>query len=220
MLADEINRTPPKTQAALLEAMQERRVTAAGTTYELPDPFMVLATQNPIEQEGTYPLPEAQLDRFMFCVLMKYPEPEDEQRVLLETTRDASWDVQKIIAGPAIVKLQHLVRQVPVSEHVAGYALSLIRATRPDTKEAPDFVKRWVRWGAGTRAGQYLLLAAKAHVLLKGRSGVSCADVREHALPVLRHRLFCNFAAASEGVTTDDIVLKLLEAVKEPAYEK
>ncbi len=220
LLADEINRTPPKTQAALLEAMQERRVTAAGTTYELPDPFMVLATQNPIEQEGTYPLPEAQLDRFMFCVLMKYPEPEDEQRVLLETTRDASWDVQKIIAGPAIVKLQHLVRQVPVSEHVAGYALSLIRATRPDTKEAPDFVKRWVRWGAGTRAGQYLLLAAKAHVLLKGRSSVSCADVREHALPVLRHRLFCNFAAASEGVTTDDIVLKLLEAVKEPAYEK
>ncbi len=220
LLADEINRTPPKTQAALLEAMQERRVTAAGQTYDLPDPFMVLATQNPIEQEGTYPLPEAQLDRFMFCVLLKYPSFEDEQRVLLETTRDATASIGKVLDGPSILRCQHLVRQVPVSEHVALYAMNLIRATRPDTEGAPDFIKRWVRWGAGTRAGQYLLLAAKAHVLLQGRVSVSCADVRAYAPPVLRHRLFCNFAAASEGVSTDDIVKKVLESVKEPEYLK
>jgi MoxR-like ATPase len=218
LLADEINRTPPKTQAALLEAMQERRVTAAGKTFELPEPFMVLATQNPIEQEGTYPLPEAQLDRFMFCVLMKYPRPEDERRVLLETTRDAAEAVQKVLDGPAILRCQHLVRQVPVSEHVALYTMDLIRATRPDTEGSPDFIKRWVRWGAGTRAGQYLLLAAKAHILLEGRFSVSCADVRQYALPVLRHRIFCNFAAASEGVSNDDIIRKVLETVKEPAY--
>jgi MoxR-like ATPase len=218
LLADEINRTPPKTQAALLEAMQERRVTAAGKTYDLPDPFMVMATQNPIEQEGTYPLPEAQLDRFMFCILLKYPSADDERRVLLETTRDAAQTVQKALDGPAILRFQHLVRQVPVSEHVALYAMNLIRATRPDTEGVPDFIKRWVRWGAGTRAGQYLLLAAKAHVLMQGRFSVSCADVRLYALPVLRHRMFCNFAAASEGVSTDDIVKKTLEAVKEPTY--
>jgi MoxR-like ATPase len=218
LLADEINRTPPKTQAALLEAMQEYRVTASGVTYDLPSPFMVIATQNPIEQEGTYPLPEAQLDRFMFCVNLTYPQAEDEQRVLLETTRDLQWNVQKVLAAAAILKAQRLVRQVPVSEHVALYALSLIRATRPDAKDTPDFIKKWVRWGAGTRAGQYLLLAAKAHVLLSGRYSVSCADIREHALPVLRHRIFCNFAAASEGVSTDDIIKKVLEAVKEPTY--
>jgi len=218
LLADEINRTPPKTQAALLEAMQERRVTAAGKTYDLPDPFMVMATQNPIEQEGTYPLPEAQLDRFMFCVMLKYPSIEDERRVLLETTRDAAANVEKVLDGPAIARFQHLVRQVPVSEHVALYAMNLIRATRPDTEGTPDFIKRWVRWGAGTRAGQYLLLSAKAHVLMHGRFSVSCADIREYALPVLRHRMFCNFAAASEGVTTDDIIKKILEAVKEPSY--
>ena len=218
LLADEINRTPPKTQAALLEAMQERRVTTAGKTYDLPDPFMVMATQNPIEQEGTYPLPEAQLDRFMFCVMLKYPSLDDERRVLLETTRDTAANVQKVLDGPAIARFQHLVRQVPVSEHVALYAMHLIRATRPDTEGVPDFIKRWVRWGAGTRAGQYLLLAAKAHVLMHGRFSVSCADIREYALPVLRHRMFCNFAAASEGVTTDDIIKKILEAVKEPSY--
>ena len=218
LLADEINRTPPKTQAALLEAMQERRVTAAGKTYDLPDPFMVMATQNPIEQEGTYPLPEAQLDRFMFCILMKYPKPEEERRVLLETTRDAVQNVEKALDGPTIQRFQHLVRQVPVSEHIALYAMDIIRATRPETEGVPDFIKRWVRWGVGTRAGQYLLLAAKAHVLMQGRFSVSCADVRQYALPVLRHRLFCNFAAASEGVSTDDIVKKVLETVKEPAY--
>ncbi|MCX6905965.1 MAG: AAA family ATPase, partial [Verrucomicrobia bacterium] len=160
LLADEINRTPPKTQAALLEAMQERRVTAAGKTYDLPDPFMVMATQNPIEQEGTYPLPEAQLDRFMFCILMKYPKPEEERRVLLETTRDAVQNVEKALDGPTIQRFQHLVRQVPVSEHIALYAMDIIRATRPETEGVPDFIKRWVRWGVGTRAGQYLLLAA------------------------------------------------------------
>jgi MoxR-like ATPase len=218
LLADEINRTPPKTQAALLEAMQERRVTAAGLSYDLPEPFMVLATQNPIEQEGTYPLPEAQLDRFMFCVHVSYPGADEEKRIITETTRDIHWEVERVLDGEAILQLQHVVRQVPVSDHVATYATALVRATRPDTPGAPDFIQRWVRWGAGPRAGQYLLLAAKAHVLLQGRASVSCADVREYALPVMRHRLFCNFAATSEGVTTDQIIEKLLAAVPEPSY--
>ena len=218
LLADEINRTPPKTQAALLEAMQEHRVTASGQTYTLPEPFMVLATQNPIEQEGTYPLPEAQLDRFMFCVHINYPAAADEQRILLETTRGVAAAVQAVLNADAILRFQKLVRDVPVSPHVALYATQLIRATRPGTPEAPEFIGRWVRWGAGTRAGQYLLLAAKAHVLLAGRPSVSCADIREYALPVLRHRIFTNFAAASEGVTTDDIVNRILAEVKEPSY--
>ena len=218
LLADEINRTPPKTQAALLEAMQEHRVTISGTSYDLPNPFMVLATQNPIEQEGTYPLPEAQLDRFMFCIHLGYPTAAEEQQVILDTTRDLQAAVTGALNSAEVIKLQHLVRQVPVSEHVALYAMSLVRATRPNSEGSPDFVNRWVRWGAGTRAGQYLLLAAKAHVLLQGRFSVSCADVREYALPVLRHRIFPNFTAASESVTTDQIVKKILEAVKEPQY--
>ncbi len=218
LLADEINRTPPKTQAALLEAMQEHRVTAGGTTYDLPEPFMVLATQNPIEQEGTYPLPEAQLDRFMFCVQIEYPPIEDEHRVLLETTRDSDARIDPVLNAEAILQLQRVVRQIPVSEHVALYAARLIGATRPGNAGAPEHIVRWVRWGAGTRAGQYLLLAAKAHVLLSGRTSVSCADIREHALPVLRHRIFTNFAAASEGVSTDDIVRRLLAEVPEPRY--
>jgi len=218
LLADEINRTPPKTQAALLEAMQEHRVTASGQTYPLPEPFMVLATQNPIEQEGTYPLPEAQLDRFMFCVHINYPDAADEQRILLETTRGVAATVQAVLNAEAILRFQKLVRDVPVSPHVALYATQLIRATRPGTAEAPEFIGRWVRWGAGPRAGQYLLLAAKAHVLLTGRPSVSCADIREYALPVLRHRIFTNFAAASEGVTTDDIIQRILAEVKEPSY--
>ena len=217
-LADEINRTPPKTQAALLEAMQEHRVTASGQTYKLQEPFMVLATQNPIEQEGTYPLPEAQLDRFMFCVHIDYPDSADEQRILLETTRGTEAAVQAVLNADAILRFQKIVRDVPVSPHVALYATKLIRATRPGADEAPEFIGRWVRWGAGTRAGQYLLLAAKAHVLLAGRPSVSCADIREYALPVLRHRIFTNFAAASEGVTTDDIVKRILAEVKEPSY--
>ena len=218
LLADEINRTPPKTQAALLEAMQEHRVTASGQTYPLPEPFMVLATQNPIEQEGTYPLPEAQLDRFMFCVHIHYPNSDDEQRILLETTRGTAAAVQAVLNAEAILRFQKIVRDVPVSPHVALYATKLIRATRPGTDGAPEFIGRWVRWGAGTRAGQYLLLAAKAHALLAGRPSVSCADIREYALPVLRHRIFTNFAAASEGVTTDDIVKRILAEVKEPSY--
>ncbi len=218
LLADEINRTPPKTQAALLEAMQEHRVTISGASYSLPEPFMVLATQNPIEQEGTYPLPEAQLDRFMFCVHLTYPSAQEEQQVILDTTRDLTAPAARVLNAAEVLELQRLVRRVPVSQHVALYALNLIRATRPNADGAPDFVNRWVRWGAGTRAGQYLLLAAKAHVLLQGRFSVSCPDVREYALPVLRHRIFPNFTAASEGVTTDQIVKKIVEAVKEPKY--
>ncbi len=183
LLADEINRTPPKTQAALLEAMQEQRVTISGTSYDLPSPFMVLATQNPIEQEGTYPLPEAQLDRFMFCIHLAYPSAAEEQQVILDTTRDAPTTVGRVLDAAQVLELQQLVRQVPVSQHVALYALSLIRATRPNGEGSLDFVNRWVHWGAGTRAGQYLLLAAKTHVLLQGRFSVSCADVREYALP-------------------------------------
>ena len=218
LLADEINRTPPKTQAALLEAMQEQRVTISGASYDLPNPFMVLATQNPIEQEGTYPLPEAQLDRFMFSIHLGYPTAAEEQQVILSTTREQQASIMSALNATEVLQLQHLVRQVPVSEHVARYAMNLIRATRPQTEGSPDFVNRWVRWGAGTRAGQYLLLAAKAHVLLQGRFNVSCADVRTYALPVLRHRIFPNFTAASESVTTDQIVKKIVETVKEPQY--
>jgi MoxR-like ATPase len=218
LLADEINRTPPKTQAALLEAMQEQRVTISGTSYDLPSPFMVLATQNPIEQEGTYPLPEAQLDRFMFCIHLAYPSAQEEQQVILDTTRDAPVEVERVLNAAQVLELQQLVRQVPVSQHVALYALSLVRATRPKSEGSLDFVNRWVNWGAGTRAGQYLLLAAKTHVLLQGRFSVSCADVREHALPVLRHRIFPTFTAASESVDTDEIVKRIVTAVKEPQY--
>jgi MoxR-like ATPase len=218
LLADEINRTPPKTQAALLEAMQEQRVTISGTSYDLPSPFMVLATQNPIEQEGTYPLPEAQLDRFMFCIHLAYPNAQEEQQVIMDTTRQTPAAVGSVLNAAQVLKLQQLVRQVPVSQHIALYALSLVRATRPNCEGSLDFVNRWVNWGAGTRAGQYLLLAAKAHVLLQGRFSVSCADVREYALPVLRHRIFPTFTAASEAVTTDQIVKKIVAAVKEPQY--
>ena len=218
LLADEINRTPPKTQAALLEAMQEQRVTVSGTSYDLPSPFMVLATQNPIEQEGTYPLPEAQLDRFMFCIHLAYPSAQEEQQIILDTTREATSAVSRVLNAAQVIELQRLVRQVPVSQHVALYALNLVRATRPNSEGSLDFVNRWVNWGAGTRAGQYLLLAAKTHVLLQGRFSVSCADVREYALPVLRHRIFPTFTAASEAVNTDQIVKKIVAAVKEPQY--
>jgi MoxR-like ATPase len=218
LLADEINRTPPKTQAALLEAMQEQQITVSGTRYELPKPFMVLATQNPIELEGTYPLPEAQLDRFMFCVNVDYPDAEHEPRILTETTRDLAPQIEKYLAAAELIDLQNVVRQVPVTPHVAQYASSLVRATRPGRKEAPDFVNKWVRWGAGTRAGQYLLLAAKAFVLLNGRCTVSCADIRKYSLPVLRHRIFRNFSAASDEISADDIIRRILDQVKEPSY--
>ncbi|MCE0498590.1 MAG: AAA family ATPase [Methylacidiphilales bacterium] len=220
LLADEINRTPPKTQAALLEAMQERRVTISGQGYDLPQPFFVIASQNPIEQEGTYPLPEAQLDRFMFCVKVDYPNAEDEERIIMETTQDASQDVDPVLSAAMLLSFQHLVRKTPVSRHVGAYATRLVRATRPDMPDAPDFIKNWVRWGAGPRAGQYLLLAAKSHALLRGRLNVSCDDVRAYALPVLRHRVLCNFAAASEGVDSDEIVRRLLTTVPEPDYAK
>jgi len=220
LLADEINRTPPKTQAALLEAMQERRVTISGQTHDLPSPFFVIATQNPIEQEGTYPLPEAQLDRFMFSVKVGYPNAEEEERIIMETTQDASQQVDRVLAAEALLGFQHLVRKTPVSRHVGAYAAGLVRATRPDAPDAPDFIKNWVRWGAGPRAGQYLILAAKSHALLQGRLNVSCDDVRAYVLPVLRHRVLCNFAAASEGVDSDEIVRRLVEAVPEPDYAK
>jgi MoxR-like ATPase len=218
LLADEINRTPPKTQAALLEAMQERRVTISGQSYDLPSPFFVIATQNPIEQEGTYPLPEAQLDRFMFSVRVGYPNAEEEERIVMETTQDAPQEVDRVLASDSLLSFQHLVRKTPVSRHVGAYATRLVRATRPDAPDASDFIKNWVRWGAGPRAGQYLILAAKSHALLQGRLNVSCDDVRSYALPVLRHRVLCNFAAASEGVDSDEIVRRLLEAVPEPDY--
>ena len=218
LLADEINRTPPKTQAALLEAMQERRVTAAGTTYDLPAPFLVLATQNPIELEGTYPLPEAQLDRFMFSIKVEYPLASEEVDVLLSTTAGQVGQAAHVLDGATVLAFQQLVREVPVSRHVAQYTADLIRASRPGQAGAPAFVNQWVRWGAGPRAGQCLLLAAKAQAVLAGRFQVSCADVRAYALPVLRHRIFRNFAAVSDGVQTDEIVARLLEQVKEPAY--
>jgi MoxR-like ATPase len=179
---------------------------------------MVLATQNPIELEGTYPLPEAQLDRFMFCINVDYPNAEHETQILLETTRNNQYQVEKSLAEAELLELHHIVRQIPVTPHVAQYASSLIRATRPGCKETPDYVDKWVRWGAGTRAGQCLLMAAKAHVLLDGRYSVSCEDIRKFVLPVLRHRIFRNFSAASDGITTDHIINRILEQVQEPKY--
>jgi MoxR-like ATPase len=217
LLADEINRTPPKTQAALLEAMQEYRVTAGGETHELPQPFFVLATQNPLEQEGTYPLPEAQLDRFMFKVQIGYPDRTDEVNIIRSTTMDVDLELARILSGPEILDLQHTVRRVPVSLHVATYAADLARATRPNDPTAPQFIKEWLSWGAGPRAGQYMLLAAKARAALDGRWNVTAEDIRANALPVLRHRLLCNFNATSEGVTTDDVIKRLLAAVREPS---
>ena len=216
LLADEINRTPPKTQAALLEAMQEHNVTAAGDTYPLDPPFFVLATQNPLEQEGTYPLPEAQLDRFMFSIYIDYPSEADEETIAKVTTRERVLDLQKVLDGPQILELQSAVRNLPVSDHVVKYATRLVRATRPGDARAPEFIKKWVHVGAGPRASQYLILAAKARAVIEGRLLVTTDDVRAAARPVLRHRMFTNFTADSEGVNTDKIVQKLLEAVPEP----
>ncbi len=218
VLADEINRTPPKTQAALLEAMQEYHVTAGGTTYELPLPFFVLATQNPIEQEGTYPLPEAQLDRFMFEILIGYPDEESEKQIARATTRDQEQPLRVVMGARAILQLQTIVRQMPVSEHVVTYATRLARASRPAESGdgALKFIKDWVSWGAGPRACQYLILGAKARAILDGRLNVSCEDVRAVAPAVLRHRIFTNFNADAEGVSVEDIVRRLLETVREP----
>lgn len=217
ILADEINRTPPKTQAALLQAMQENEVTVAGITYKLEQPFFVLATQNPIEQEGTYPLPEAQLDRFMFNIYVDYPSLPEEEEIVMTTTAAPTAELERTLNASQIIALQHLVRTVPVSEHLVSYAVRLARATRPDEDGAPDFIKSWVSWGAGPRAGQYLILAAKTRAILDGRPTPSVEDVRFAAIPVLRHRIVTSFNAEAEGVDTIAITNKLLDTVKEKA---
>jgi len=216
LLADEINRTPPKTQAALLEAMQEHRVTASGHTYQLSLPFFVLATQNPLEQEGTYPLPEAQLDRFMFSIYIDYPEEKDEETIAKVTTTTAKPELHRVLTGPEILELQQVVRNMPVSDHVVKYAVRLVRATRPGDKRAPDFIKKYIHCGAGPRASQYLIIAAKARAVINGRLLVTADDIRASARPVLRHRMFTNFTADAEGMDTDKIVQQLVQAVPEP----
>jgi len=218
VLADEINRTPPKTQAALLQAMQEYQVTAGGSTHELEPPFFVMATQNPIEQEGTYPLPEAQLDRFMLSINISYPSRDEERRIVKATTRNTTADVQSVLRGSDLIWIQQFVRELPVSDHMIDYAVDLTRATRPNELSALPFIKNWLAWGAGPRAAQYLVLGAKARAVLNGRLTVTAEDIRALIRPVLRHRLFTNFNADAEGVTTDQIIEKLLKSVAEPSY--
>jgi len=215
VLADEINRTPPKTQAALLQAMQERAVTVSGATNPLPHPFFVLATQNPIEQEGTYPLPEAQLDRFMFALNVDYPTADEELSIAKTTTGNHQATLKKLLGTQQVLHLQGLVRRVPVSDHVAGYAVKLSRATRPASPDAPDFVKRYVGWGAGPRAVQYLVLGAKTRAIMNGTTNVSCDHIREVAPLVLRHRVLTNFAAEADGIDADLIVERILKTVTE-----
>jgi MoxR-like ATPase len=213
LLADEINRTPPKTQAALLEAMQERNVTVGSNTYRLPIPFFVLATQNPIEQEGTYPLPEAQLDRFMFNIVVQYPNAAEELRILKQTTSGEEPQLAVTLTGRQILALQEVVRKVPVAEHVFVYARDLVRATRPKEVDAPKYIKEYLSWGAGPRAGQNLILGAKARALLEGRFHVTTDDIKAIAHPVLRHRLVTTFAAQSEGITADKVIDMLIDKV-------
>lgn len=217
LLADEINRTPPKTQSALLQAMQERKVTSSGKTYNMEPPFFVLATQNPIEQEGTYPLPEAQLDRFMFNIKIEYPPTNEEVTMVKATTGGIDIDLKPAIENDKIIQLQKIVRRVPVSERVIKYAVALSEATRPSRDKSPDFIKDYVTWGAGPRASQYLILGAKARAVLKGRFYVACEDIRALAYAVLRHRIMLNFSAEAEGVTTDTIIEKLLKIITEPS---
>ena len=217
VLADEINRTPPRTQAALLEAMQERAVTAAGHTMPLPQPFFVLATQNPIEQEGTYPLPEAQLDRFIFNIRIDYPTLDEEVGILRTTTTVDRTKLQPVMNGEEALALQNLVRELPASEPILHYAAQLARATRPGQPEAPDIVRQYVRWGAGPRAGQALILGAKAHALLDGRHAVAPEDIRRVAHPVLRHRVLVNYAAEAEGITTEKVIDAVLAHVEPPS---
>ena len=211
VLADEINRTPPKTQAALLEAMQEHHVTVGDKTYHLPEPFFVLATQNPIEQEGTYPLPEAQLDRFMFNIIVDYPSAAEEQQIIKQVTGDYQAKIETSLSGDDVLKLQQVVRRVPVADHVVAYASTLARASRPNQKEAPDFVTEMVSWGAGPRAGINLITAAKARAILHGRHHATTADVKAVAHPVLRHRILTTFNAEAAGVTSDDIIKMLIK---------
>ena len=217
LLADEINRTPPKTQAALLEAMQEYHVTAGGTMYTLEQPFFVLATQNPIEQEGTYPLPEAQLDRFMFKIVIDYPSEEEEVAIVSSTTSVDEPELEAVLSGEDIITLNQIVRRVTAADNVVQYAVKLARATRPKSKDAPDFIQQWVRWGAGPRAGQYLILGAKARGILRGRVNASIEDVKSVAHAVLRHRVLTNFHAEAEGVDSDAVITRLLDTVQEPA---
>jgi MoxR-like ATPase len=217
LLADEINRTPPKTQAALLQAMQEKNITSSGTTYKLTEPFFVLATQNPIEQEGTYPLPEAQLDRFMFNIRMEYPPTADEITMVRATTGGLVADLSPVLNQTRIKELQEIVRRVPVSDRVIQYAVAISEATRPGREKTPDFINDYVTWGAGPRASQYLILGAKARAVLQGRFYVACEDIRALAYAVLRHRIMINFNAEAEGVTPDSVIEKLLKTIPEPA---
>jgi MoxR-like ATPase len=220
VLADEINRTPPKTQAALLQAMEERQVTAGQETYNLPEPFFVIATQNPIEQEGTYPLPEAQLDRFMFNIRVDYPTLEEEKRILHVKAKNEPVELTKVLSGKAIVNLQRLVRSVPVGDYVIDFATRLVRATRPSDPTAPEFVKKMVDWGAGPRAGIFLIQGGQAMAALDGRFSVAVDDIKKVAIPVLRHRVGTNFQAQAEGKTSEDIVTQLLAHVSEPEPAK
>ena len=220
ILADEINRTPPKTQAALLEAMQERQVTVGQTTYELPQPFFVIATQNPIEQEGTYPLPEAQLDRFMFDIHVDYPSLEEEETILSVTTSGDSEEVRPVMASKTLRAFQRMVQKIVISKHIVQYVARLVRATRPQDDSAPEFVKRLVDWGAGPRAGQHLILGAKAMAAMSGRANVVIDDIQGVAIPVLRHRIAPNFQAQAEGIDSVALVHKLIEDVAEPEIAK
>ncbi len=220
ILADEINRTPPKTQAALLQAMQEHEVSVGQTTYALPDPFFTIATQNPIEQEGTYPLPEAQLDRFMFHIKVDYPNAEEEERILLTTTRGEKPAVRKVLSGRAILNLQKLVGSVAVSEYIIKYVARLVRSSRPKDESAPKFIRELVEWGAGPRAGQFLIHGGKALAAMDGRFSVAIDDVQRVAPAVLRHRISTNFQAQAEGLTSDDVVARLLEEIPTPEIPK
>ena len=220
LLADEINRTPPKTQAALLQAMQEREVSVGRATYPLPDPFFTIATQNPIEQEGTYPLPEAQLDRFMFNIKVDYPTAEEEERILAVTTRQEKVETRKVMSAKVIVNVQRLVNSVAVSEYIIKYVARLVRATRPKDPSAPAFVRDLVDWGAGPRAGQFLINGGKALAAMDGRFSVGVDDIRRIAVPVLRHRISTNFQAQAEGLGTDDLIRRLMNEVPEPDIPK
>ena len=220
LLADEINRTPPKTQAALLQAMQELEVSVGRTTYTLPDPFFTIATQNPIEQEGTYPLPEAQLDRFMFNIKVGYPTADEEEKILLATTRNEKPEVNKILSARAIVNIQKLVQSVAVSPFVVKYVAHVVRATRPSDDRAPQFVKDLVDWGAGPRAGQFLINGAKAMAAMDGRFSIAVEDVRRVAVPVLRHRVSTNFQAQAEGMTSEKIIARLIKEIPDPEVPK
>ncbi|MEM7453517.1 MAG: MoxR family ATPase [Planctomycetota bacterium] len=220
LLADEINRTPPKTQAALLQAMQEREISVGRETYNLEPPFFTIATQNPIEQEGTYPLPEAQLDRFMFNIKVGYPTAEEEEQILTATSTDQREEVRKVLSAKAIVNLQKLVNSVAVSPFVIKYVSSLVRATRPDDPSAPEYVKDLVNWGAGPRAGMFLISGGKAMAAMDGRFSVSVDDVKRVAPAVLRHRVGTNFQAQAEGMTVEDLISKLLETIPEPQVDK